>query len=263
VSTAQKLPKSDGLRGGYTRTGAPGPLLQRALSYVNTQVGRMQHDLAKHGLTRSTTIILSAKHGQSPILPQQLRRVDDGAIITALNAAWTAAHPGAKDLVSFSVDDDGMLLWLSNRSSSALGFAKHYLLTHSAPANTIADPKGVSSTRVASSGLRSVVTGAAADRFVGARVGDTHAPDLIGIGQQGVVYTGGVKKIAEHGGDAAADRNVALVVSGAGVQHRGSHTGRPVSTTQIAPTILALLGLDPRSLQGVRVDGTRVLTGLR
>lgn len=263
VSTAQKLPVSDGLQGGYTRTGAPGPLLQRAMTYVNTEVGRMEKSIAAHGLARSTTIILSAKHGQSPILPQQLRRVDDSAIITALDAAWTAAHPGAKDLVAFSVDDDGMLLWLADRSSTALAFAKHYLLTHSAPANTITDPKGVTSSTVRASGLRSVSVGAAADRLVGARVGDPHAPDLIGIGQQGVVYTGGVKKIAEHGGDAAADRDVALVVSGAGVAHRGSRTGQHVSTTQIAPTILKLLGLDPRSLQGVREDGTRVLTGIR
>ena len=154
VSTAQKLPTSDGLTGRlHCRPARPGPLLQRALD-VRRRPGRA--DAARHpqhGLDRSTTIILSAKHGQSPIIPQQLRRVDDGAIITALNAAWAAAHPGAKDLVAFSVDDDGMLLWLSNRSSCALGFAKHYLLTHSAPANTVADPKGVYSTRVAVLGL--------------------------------------------------------------------------------------------------------------
>jgi hypothetical protein len=263
VSTAQKLPTSDGLKGGYTTSGAPGPLLQRALASVDAQVGRMTREIRRRGLGGSTTIILSAKHGQSPILPQQLRRVDDAAIITAMNAAWTARHPGAKDLVTFSVDDDGMLLWLSNRSAAALSFAKHYLLSHTAPANTVADAKGVHSTVVPASGLRSVLIGAAADRFVGARVGDPHAPDLIGLGRQGVVYTGGVKKIAEHGGDAKADRNVALVVSGAGVRHRGSVTGRPASTTQIAPTILSLLGLNPRRLEGVRLDGTRVLSGLR
>jgi hypothetical protein len=263
VSTAQKLPTSDGLAGGYTATGTPGPLLQRALHYVDTEVGKMTRQIQRRGLARSTTIILSAKHGQSPILPQQLRRVDDGAIIDALNAAWTAAHRGAKDLVAFSVDDDVMLLWLSNRSAAAQTFAKHYLLTHSAPANTIGDAKGVYSTSVPSSGLRSVVTGPAADGFVGARVGDTHAPDLIGLTRQGVVYTGKVSKIAEHGGDAKADRNVALVISGAGVKHVGSSTGQHASTTQIAPTILSLLGLNPRRLDGVRIDGTRVLSGLR
>jgi phosphoglycerol transferase MdoB-like AlkP superfamily enzyme len=51
------------------------------------------------------------------------------------------------------------------------------------------------------------------------------------------------------------------VVSGAGVpQARASATS--VGTIQVAPTILDLLGLDPRALQAVRKQGTRVLPGL-
>jgi hypothetical protein len=37
---------------------------------------------------------------------------------------------------------------------------------------------------------------------------------------------------------------------------------RPVETTQVAPTILAALGLDPNSLQSVQIEGTQVLPGL-
>ncbi len=36
---------------------------------------------------------------------------------------------------------------------------------------------------------------------------------------------------------------------------------RQVETTQIAPTILKALGLDPRALQAVRIEGTEVLPG--
>ncbi|MGN6608416.1 MAG: alkaline phosphatase family protein [Jatrophihabitans sp.] len=258
VSTAQKLPTSDGLAGGYTSNGTPGPLLQRALGFVNGEVGAIVARIAKDGLTRSTTIILSAKHGQSPIDPAALRRVDDGAIIDALNAAWAKGHPSAKPLVSFSVNDDAMLLWLSNRSSTALSFAKNYLLTHSAPANRIGDAKGVDSTTVTRSGLTSIAVGTAADRLVGAPAGDPHAPDLIGIAQHGVVYTGGVKKIAEHGGAAADDRHVPLIVAGPGAT-AGRVVTTGVATTRIAPTILALLGLPAGKLDGVRLDGTRAL----
>jgi len=35
-----------------------------------------------------------------------------------------------------------------------------------------------------------------------------------------------------------------------------------VETTQVAPTILQLLGLDPQSLQAVQHEGTQPLTGL-
>jgi hypothetical protein len=85
----------------------------------------------------------------------------------------------------------------------------------------------------------------------------SHAPDLFGIARPGIVYTGGVNKIAERGGAAADDRDVALVVSGAGV-HPGVESA-PVQTTQIAPTILRLLGLNPNALQAVRADHTHVL----
>jgi hypothetical protein len=261
VSTAQKLPTSDGLTGGYDADGTPGPLLNRALDYVNAQVARLQKAIRRAGIAGSTDIILSAKHGQSPIDPTALRRVDDGAIIDALDAGWAAGHPGAAPLVTFSVDDDVMLLWLSDRSPAALAYARHYLLSHAAPANRSTDAKGVYSTTVASSGLTRVVVGAGADALFGARRGDAHAPDLVGITRHGVVYTGGVKKIAEHGGDSADDRNVPLVVSGAGITH--AVATRPVQTTQIAPTILALLGLDPQALSGVRRDHTATLAGLR
>lgn len=261
LSTAQKLPTSDGLTGGYNADGSAGPLVSRALSFVDAQLGAMVAQIAKTGQTNRFTIIVSAKHGQSPILLSQLRRVDDGAIITAMNAAWKATHPTAADLVAFSVDDDAMLLWLSDRSPAALDFAKSYLLGHSAPANLATDPKGVYSTTVTQSGLSSVSVGAGARELFEASASDTSAPDVVGIAQQGTVYTGGVKKIAEHGGASADDRNVALVVSGAGVD-RPRTIGTTVQTTQIAPTILCLLGIRTSELDAVRHEGTRVLPGL-
>jgi len=98
VSTAQKLPKSDGLTGGYLPGGTvPGPLLVRALNYINTEIGLMASRIQADGLAGSTAIIISAKHGQSPTDPNALARVPDGPIIDAINAAfaimgcWTGA----------------------------------------------------------------------------------------------------------------------------------------------------------------------------
>ncbi|MCU1466229.1 MAG: phosphodiesterase [Actinomycetia bacterium] len=261
VSTAEKLPTSNGLAGGYMPDGTPGPLLRQALNYIDDQLAAMVQRIAHDGLTDSTTIILSAKHGQAPNDPSTLRRVDDGAIIDAMNAAWAAKHPNVAPLVAFAVDDDGMIMSLSDPTPTALAFAKNYLLSHSAPANRITDPKGIFSTSVAASGLTAVYTGPAADALFGAKAGDPHAPDLVGIAQHGVVYTGGVKKIAEHGGDAPEDRDVALVVSGAGVAHHRTVDAR-VQTTQIAPSILELLDLNPHDLQAVRIEHTEILPSL-
>ena len=259
VSTAQKLPTSDGLTGGYLPGGkVPGPLLVRALNYINTQVGRMVSEIDAQGLAGSTAIILSAKHGQSPTDPNDLARVPDGPIIDAVNAAWKAAHPGAGDLVIFSTDDDGMLLWLSNRSQAAADFVKQYLLTHSAAGNDInGNPITVSA-----SGLKKVFAGEASADFFGVPPGDPRVPDILGIVQHGVVYTGGKKKIAEHGGDDPQDRNVPILVVLPGMHH-GHTSGANVETTQIAPTILSLLGLNPSNLQAVQIEHTKVLPGIR
>jgi arylsulfatase A-like enzyme len=176
-------------------------------------------------LEDSTAIILSAKHGQSPQTPSALTRIPDGPIVTALDAAWQAAHPSATaPLVAFTVDDDGMLMWLNDRSPAATEFAKQFLLSHSGVGNDInLNPKAYTQS---------------------------------GLAQ---VFTGGHGKIAEHGGANPQDRNVPLVVSGGPVgRHNEVENGR-VETTQIAPTILQLLGLDPDVLQAVQIEHTRAL----
>jgi len=255
VSTAQKLPTSDGLTGGYQPGGtAPGPLLTRALDYVSAQVGRMGAEIRARGLAGSTAIILSAKHGQSPTDPNALARVDDGPIIDAVNKAWTAAHPKAGDLVVSASDDDGMLLWLSDRSPAAAGFVKHFLLTHTAAGNNI----GGKAITVQASGLKRVLAGPGAARLFGVPASEPRHPDVVGIAQHGVVYTGGMSKIAEHGGDDPQDRHVPILVVLPGLAH-GRTVGAPVETTQIAPTILRLLGLNPGALQAVRIEHTQVL----
>jgi arylsulfatase A-like enzyme len=258
VSTAQKLPSSDGLTGGYLPGGTvPGPLLVRALKYINTKVGAMVSRIKADGLADSTAIIISAKHGQSPTDPNALARVPDKPIISAINAAWTAAHPGAGKLVIFSTDDDGMLLWLSDRSQTAADFVKHYLLTHSASGNNISG----SPVTVPASGVKTVYAGAASAAFFGVPLGDPRHPDVVGIGQHGVVYTGGKAKIAEHGGNDVQDRNVPVLVVSPSVRH-GETSDVPVETTQIAPAVLKLLGLNPHQLQAVRVEHTQVLPGV-
>ncbi len=260
VSTAQKLPLSDGLAGGYLPGGVvPGPVLSSALDFVDRSVAAMVARVRTDGLAGSTSIILSAKHGQSPTDPTTLTRVDDGAVIDGINADWKVGHPAAADLVVWSADDDSLLLWLSDRSPTATRFVRQWLLSHPATGTTAT----LGSRTVSGSGLSRVYAGDAAAAFYGVSPAEARHPDVVGVAQAGVVYTGGTKKIAEHGGMNAADRNVPIVV--ATVSHigigstRGSVVSAPVETTQIAPTVLSLLGLDPQSLQAVRIEHTQVL----
>jgi arylsulfatase A-like enzyme len=108
------------------------------------------------------------------------------------------------------------------------------------------------------SGLTRVYAGRQAAAFFGTRVDDPRVPDLSAFARHGVVFTGRTGKIAEHGGADPQDRNVPLVVSGK-ASGPGTSSNAIVETTQIAPTILRLLGLSPRELQAVRAEGTRSL----
>ena len=125
-------------------------------------------------------------------------------------------------------------MWLSDRSQAAANFVKHYLLTHPATAGN--DITGNPIT-VAGSGLTSRVRRRRRGGVLRRASGRPAPPDIIGIVQHGVVYTGGKAKIAEHGGDDRQDRNVPILVVLPGLQH-GQASATPVETTQIAPTIL-------------------------
>ncbi len=255
ISTAQKLPVSQGQPGGYLADGVtPGPVLMSALDYINTQVGSMMAALKQRHLDKSTTFVISAKHGQSPQTPSALTRIPDGPIITALNLAWqNAGHPTNPALVNFSINDDGMLMWLNDRSDAATGFARNFLLNLSGTGNDInGNPKPYTA-----SGLASIFAGRDAAAYFGVAPGDARVPDIFGIAQYGSVYTGRKAKIAEHGGANPQDRNVLLIVSGGPVKNAVVTTA--VETTQVAPTVLQLLGLPASALQSVQVERTRAL----
>jgi hypothetical protein len=90
--------------------------------------------------------------------------------------------------------------------------------------------------------------------------GDPRTPDIIVTPNIGVTYSGSGKKLAEHGGFSHDDTNVIMLVSNPSML--SSTVTSPVETYQIAPTILAALGLDPNKLVSVQQEGTQVLPGL-
>jgi hypothetical protein len=90
--------------------------------------------------------------------------------------------------------------------------------------------------------------------------GDPRTPDIIVQPVVGVIYTNSTAKQAEHGGFAHDDTNVILLVSNPSVKAGTIITA--VETAQVAPTILAALGINPSELQSVALEGTQVLPGL-
>ena len=239
VSVGQKLAhagdaddKTPTLTGGYLNSNAaPGTALTVQLKFVDDALGQFRHELAKQDLSDSTLIIVSAKHGQSPI---------DPADRVAISDAPFQGTPGY-GTHGFEICDDEGLIWLEPDLEKAnYAAAKSYLLAHSAELH------------IAQLLDRTSLTPLYGDPFHNSRV-----PDFIAVTDHGVICTGG-SKLAEHGGFSDDDRNVALVVSAPGIKPQIVETLS--YTTQIAPTILSALGLDPSKLQGVQKEGTQGLT---
>jgi hypothetical protein len=239
VSVGQKLFKSGfgdaaGLKGGYTdAAGTPGNALTLQLDFIEGSIGKMVKALKANNLYDRTAIIISAKHGQSPIDLGQLRRIPD-----------TYATVLQNDGYGFNIADDASLIWLdpSKRTPATL-------------AATAADLKA----NATALGIKQVLDRDELKKTYQDPATDSRTPDFLVVSDHGVVYTKG-SKIAEHGGLADDDRHVALLVSAPGL--KGKTVDERVETRQIAPTILQALGIDADELKAVREEHTRPLPEL-
>ena len=246
VSVGQKLhEKSNGITGGYLDSiGTPSPALLSEIQFVDSAIGEMAQQIEWAGLADSTAIIVTAKHGQSPIDPNRVTRIPSDvptgkAPSDVLGGVGTGIPGGG--LVGQALEDDVSLIWLTDPTKVASSVA------------TLEKNEAVF-------GGGQIFSGRALDAFVANSAFDSRVPDIIVAPNVGVTYTGGTKKIAEHGGSAYDDRNVMLLVSNNRMS--ASVFRSAVETRQVAPTILRLLGLDPNALQAVRQESTAVLPNL-
>jgi hypothetical protein len=261
VSVGQKLVYQHGsvapdfsITGGYTdATGTPSASLLQEIEFVDGAIGRMVSELESRGVFNSTLIVISAKHGQSPIDPGRLERIS-GDLPTGKSPA-TIIDPLLPASESPSggqigpTEDDVSLLWLTDGSQTAT--AVSLLESASPPLSNVA-------------GIGEIFSGPAMGTMFNLPGlppnGDPRTPDIVVTTNVGVIYTGGKKKVMEHGGFARDDTNVMMLLENPAFS--SATVTSPVETAQIAPTILKALGLDPQSLQAVRIEHTQSLPGI-
>lgn len=202
----------------------------KAMTFVDASIGAVVDKLKAKGLYNETLIVVASKHGQAPIERALFGEVDP-ELITNLTGVP----------VAFQTSDDISLIFLNNSAD-----------TNTAAANLNAHR--------AEGKIRSVIFGAnlTASGF-GDPLTDPAVPDIIVQPELGIVYSTSNKKVSEHGGISTDDRVVACFISSPRLQKK--IFAEQVFTTQIAPTVLHALGLDPAKLQGVVAEGTKVLPG--
>jgi hypothetical protein len=234
VSVAQKASS-----GGYTDAVAtPSTELAGALAHTDASIGKCVDALEQKGLLDSTLVIVTAKHGQSPIDPAAVQKVDGDAVASLIDGvAPLAGH----------IEDDVALYWLKDPS------------THrSAASAALAPPTGGVDPHA--DVVMTTATEATFASMFGDPRTDPHTPDVVVKLVHGTIYSLGKKKQAEHGGFADDDSHVGLLVSNPSFE--SSVVTSEVLTKQVAPTIVRALGLDPNELDAVRIEGTPVLPNL-
>lgn len=234
VNTAQK----DALNGGIDDFGGGNVVINTgyadALQHTNDNVRRVVDALKQNNLYDSTLIVLTAKHGQNP-------RVGAAQVINAETVTGTLF--GANIPIRQATQDDLSMIWLDDQSQ-------------------VADAKAALLASGISDSIDTILTGAQMLTVgVGDPATDDRSPDLIVKYKPGVLVSDSIKR-AEHGGFTDDDTHIALILAGgvpSGLQD--ITIDQSVLDTQLAPTMLAALGLDPSLLQGVQIDGTQILPG--
>jgi len=248
VSVGQKLIEANVGSGGYKDAkGVPTPELLTEIEYVDASIGDMVNALKDTGRLESTLIIITAKHGQSPIDPNLYKatpgKTNNGTTpATLLANLLPDSESPANPTGIGATEDDISLLWLKKganvesavetleQNASAIGLGQlFYGPSVSLNYNTPGLGPGL----------------------------DPRTPDIIVTPNVGVTYTGSAAKLEEHGGFSHDDTNVMLLVANPAFKSKTVSTF--TTTSQVAPTILDALGFNPNALQAVKQEGTTTL----
>jgi len=221
---------------GYAdAAGTPTAGLEAQFDYVDGAIGSMLAEIDAQGLTDSTMVVVTAKHGQTPI-DLSLRRAIDPALI---DATVNSVQPG---LLAQETPDTISLIWLHDHTKTAAVVA-------ALQANA------------ANLGIDTIYSGDALDDAFGGtlELSPNRRADIIIEPQHGVIYTtsGASTKKCEHGSFNEESTHVPLIVAGPRVA-AGTIT-TPVDLRQVAPTIVKALHLKSHDLDAVRLEHTHRL----
>jgi hypothetical protein len=230
-------------KGGYQNSaGLPSDELFNEIKFVDASIGDIVAALKNAGIYDDTLLIVTAKHGASPIDPNLYVANGSNTPATLINNYIPLSESPLNTTGIGATEDDVSVLWLK-------------------PGASVDAAMDILETNLAKIGLGQLFYGPSlALNYNQGGLGpnlDPRSPDIIVTPNVGMTYSGSTTMIADHGGFAHDDTNVIMLVSNPAFSAQTVAT--PVTTMQVAPTIIKALGLDPKALDAVRAEGTQVL----
>jgi hypothetical protein len=229
--------------GGYKNAAAlPSGELFKEIEFVDTAIGQIVAALKANNIYENTLLIITAKHGESPIDTARYVADGTGTPATVLGDLIPYSESPLNTTGIGATEDDVSVLWLKKG---------------------VPVPEAVSilENDATEIGLGEIYYGptVALNYNVGGwEAGDDpRSPDIIVTPNEGVTYSGSTSMIGDHGGFAHDDTNVIMLV--ANPRFTAQTVSNKTTTTQVAPTIVQALGLSPSLLDAVQIEGTTVL----
>jgi len=229
--------------GGYQNSAAlPSSKLLKEIEFVDASIGDIVGALKSQGIYEDTLLIITAKHGESPIDPALYVADGSNTPATLLGSAIPFSESPLNSTGIGATEDDVSVLWL--KPGASVPAAVELLESNAGPL-----------------GFGEIFYGPTLS--LNYSVGgldpgqDPRTPDIIVTPNVGVTYSGSTTMIGDHGGFAHDDTNVVMLV--ANPRFKARTVSATTTTSQVAPTIVKALGLDPAALDAVRDEGTAVL----
>jgi arylsulfatase A-like enzyme len=230
-------------KGGYRNAAAlPSSELLHEIEFVDAAIGDIVGALRRADIYEDTLVVVTAKHGASPIDTSLYVADGSNTPATLLGSAIPFSESPLNTTGIGATEDDVSVLWLK-------------------PGANVPTAVELLESNAAAIGLGEIYWGPTLwlnNNVGGLEPGqDPRAPDIIVTPNVGVTYSGSTTMIADHGGFAHDDTNVIMLL--ANPRFEASTVTAATTTMQVAPTIVKVLGLDPAALDAVREEGTAVL----
>lgn len=228
---------------GYQDAAAtPSSELLNEIEYVDLCIGHIVAALKTNGIYNDTLVIVTAKHGESPIDPTRYVANGSNTPATLLGDLIPYSESPLNTTGVGATEDDVSVLWLKKGVP-------------------VTKAVGILESDATEIGLGEIFYGptVALNYNVGGwEAGDDpRTPDIIVAPNIGMTYSSSSAMIGDHGGFAHDDTNVILLVANPSFTPQ---TVATLSTTrQVAPTMVKVLGLNPSLLDAVQQEGTQVL----
>lgn len=205
----------------------------------DTDLGAIENAYRREGILNQTLFVVTADHGMMPIS----RFVPSSVVTNAVAQAGTTAP----DIATNSGD----YVWLAD-PTRAQTVADNIVKAQDPGIQSVyyLSTLGGQPHYVAADGVSLSPADEAANQYLLGALMNGHEPTVVAFGTEGTSFSDPSSNWkADHGGNSWQSQHIPLILAGPGIRS-GQVSNAPVQLDDVAPTVLADMGVTPRGMEG-------------